>query len=460
MSAILLIILTVTLLIGFNALYVAAEFSAVAARRTKISQMAGNGNRLARGLLPILESSEAKDNYLAASQIGITISSLIVGIYGQNVISVKLAAPLAPLLLQLGPWTGNIDAAEIAAASISYIGVLGFLTVLQVVFGELVPKSLALQYPESVSTALFLPMKWSLFVLRWMGLIWFLNGSGTFLLRFIPWTNSGSKGHSPEEIEILVTESHESGMLNDQLRQMLRNAFRFRDLTARQVMIHRTKLVTAPHESTVLELLNIAMDAGYSRILIYKETVDDIVGFVHVKDLFRLHIQNREDVATILRDMLYLPETMPVLDVWEKLYQSRNYLAIVFDEFGGTVGLITFEDLIEEIFGELQDEFDDEMALISRDKEGRIHLRGDLLVTDVNEYLELSLPEEVADTLGGLLFSELGKPPTEGDELSFGNIQIRVEVVADLGIQEVSILLPSSDLIAPYSEWEVTDYDE
>ncbi len=460
MSAILIIIFTVILLIGFNALYVAAEFSAVAARRTKISQMAGNGNRLARGLLPILESSEAKDNYLAASQIGITISSLIVGIYGQEVISKKLAEPLAPLLLQLKPWSGNVDVAEVAAASISYIGVLVFLTILQVVFGELVPKSLALQYPESVSTALFIPMKWSLFVLRWLGLIWFLNGSGTFLLRFVPWTKSGNKGHSPEEIEILVTESHESGMLNDQLRQMLRNAFRFRDLTARQVMIHRTKLITATHDSTVLELLNIAMDAGYSRILLYKETVDDIVGFVHVKDLFRLHVQNREDVATILRDMLYLPETMPVLDVWEKLYQSRNYLAVVFDEFGGTVGLITFEDLIEEIFGELQDEFDDEMALISRDKEGRIHLRGDLLVTDVNEYLELNLPEETADTLGGLLFSELGKPPNEGDELLLGNIQIRVEVVADWGIQEVSILLPSPDPIAPYSEWEVTDYDE
>jgi CBS domain containing-hemolysin-like protein len=150
---------------------------------------------------------------------------------------------------------------------------------------------------------------------------------------------------------------------------------------------------------------------------------------------------------------------MPVLDVWEKLNVGGNYLAVVFDEYGGTAGIITFEDLIEEIFGELQDEFDDEMALIARDRNGRIYLRADLLISDVNEYLELNLPNEAADTLSGLVFSELGRSPNAGDEVVIGDIQIRVEAMADLGVSEVSLQLPSSENVAPFSEWEVAEHD-
>ena len=149
---------------------------------------------------------------------------------------------------------------------------------------------------------------------------------------------------------------------------------------------------------------------------------------------------------------------MPVSDVWELLNDRRKYLAIVFDEFGGTAGIITFEDLIEEIFGELQDEFDDEMALAAIDKEGRIYLRGDLLVSDVNEYLELELPDE-ADTLSGLVFSELGRPPEEGEEIVIGATKIRVESMEDLGVLEVSLKLSPGDSVAPFSEWEVVDHE-
>jgi CBS domain containing-hemolysin-like protein len=150
---------------------------------------------------------------------------------------------------------------------------------------------------------------------------------------------------------------------------------------------------------------------------------------------------------------------MPVLDVWERLSVGGNYLAIVFDEYGGTAGMITFEDLIEEIFGELQDEFDDEMALIARDREGRVYLRGDLLIADVNEYLELNLPNEVADTLSGLLFSQLGRSPNVADEVMFGETQIRVEAMEDLGVSEVSLQLPPTDDVTPFSEWEVADHE-
>lgn len=433
-------------MIFFNALYVGAEFATVSSHRTRISQMAAHGNKMAALLLPIMEKPVALDNYVAACQIGITISSLVLGAFGQNVIADYLAEPLAYLGVN-----------EAASQTIATITVLIFITILQVIMGELFPKSVAIQYPENMALALVVPMRISLVLFT--PLIWLFNGSGSLVLRLLgKKPHEGMQVHSPEEIELLVTESHEKGLLDDEERQMLRNAFRLRDLTARQVMVHRTRLVSAPVTSSIEEVINLAIAEGYSRIPLYGESIDDVVGFVHVKDLFRRYVDGRTDMKSAIREVIYVPETMPVLDVWEKLNVGGNYLAIVFDEYGGTAGIITFEDLIEEIFGELQDEFDDEMALIARDQEGRVYLRGDLLVSDVNEYLELNLPDE-ADTLSGLIFSELGRPPTAGDEVVFGDIQIRVEAMADLGVSEVSLQLPPTEKVATFSEWEVADHE-
>ena len=465
MSEFLIITATVALMIFFNALYVAAEFATVSSRRTRISQLAGQGNRMAKMLLPIMEDSKALDNYVAACQVGITISSLVVGAYGQNVIAARLAAPMASLMDWVGPilanWgVGAGTAVSIAAAeSLAAIIVLIFITILQVIMGELFPKSVAIQFPERIALMVTAPMKWTMLLLR--PLIFLFNGSGNLILRLMGHQAGEKHGqaHSPEEIELLVTESHEVGFLADSERQMLRNAFRLRDLTARQVMIHRTRLVAASHDSLIREIMDMAIAAGYSRIPIYRESIDDIIGFVHVKDLFRLHVQERDDLATIIREVVYVPEMLPAADVWEKLNADRQYLAIVFDEYGGTAGLITFEDLIEEIFGELQDEFDDEMALIARDKKGRIYLRGDLLIADVNEYLELSLPDESADTLSGLIFNEIGRPPRDNEEVTIGEVVMRVEAMADLGVSEVSLQLAPSDDTFTFSEWEIADHE-
>ena len=464
-STVIVIIATVSLMIFMNALYVASEFATVSSRRTRISQLAGQNNRMAQMLLPIMEDSKALDNYVAACQVGITISSLVVGAYGQNVIAELFIAPLSSLMTWLAPFleTLGMDSTtavtSAAAESISAILVLILITILQVIMGELFPKSVAIQYPEQVALAVVVPMRWSLVLLR--PFIALFNGSGRLILRWMGHEASDKHGHahSPEEIELLVTESHESGLLEDSERQMLRNAFRLRDLTARQVMIHRTRLMAASIDNSIRDIMDMAIADGYSRIPIYRESIDDILGFVHVKDLFRLHVQNRTDLESIVREVVYVPEMLPAADVWEKLDAHRKYLAIVFDEYGGTAGLITFEDLIEEIFGELQDEFDDEMALIARDKDGRVYLRGDLLVADVNEYLALTLPDETADTLSGLIFHELGRPPTDQEEVTIGDIIIRVEAMADLGVSEVSLQLPKADSAMTFSEWEVADHE-
>ena len=451
----------VALMIFFNALYVAAEFATVSSRRTRISQMAGQGNRMAQLLLPIMENSKKLDNYVATCQVGITISSLVVGAYGQDRIATLLVNPVLSLLERLAAWgwfeNGNTAVAETAAQSIAITLVLILITVLQVIMGELFPKSVAIQYPEAVALAVVIPMR----VSRWLlsPFIAFFNGSGNLLLRLMGQkVEKHSHAHSPEEIELLVTESHESGLLADRERLMLRNAFRLRDLTARQVMLHRTKLTAAPANTPVLEILRMAIDDGFTRIPVYRDSIDNIIGFVHIKDLFRLHVAGQTEITDIVREVVYVPETLPAAEIWEKLNTRRKYLAIVFDEYGGTEGLITFEDLIEEVFGELQDEFDEEMALFAKDGEGRIYLRGDLLVSDVNEYLELALPDE-ADTLSGLVFSTLGRAPAEGDRVVVGEIVIRVESMEDLGVSEISLQLPPSDGDDPFTEWEVSDHE-
>jgi CBS domain containing-hemolysin-like protein len=439
------IIATISLLVFFNALYVAAEFATVSARRTRLIQLAGEGNRLAKMLLPIVEDNKGLDNYVAACQVGITISSLVLGAYGQSTVALALGG----LLVSFG------GLAEAAAFSISAIVVLILLTTVQVVLGELFPKSVGLIYPEKLALLTVIPLKWSLVIFR--PLIWLFNGSGNLILRAmgVDYAEGHSHVHSPEEIELLVTESHEGGLLHEQEQQLLRNTFRLRALVARQIMVPRTRMIVAPVQSTVDELIEVACQAGFSRIPLYGSTIDDLVGFVHIKDLFRLRLAGQQDPMEATRETIYVPETLPIVDVWLRLNNNRQYLAIVFDEYGGVAGLITFEDLIEEIFGELQDEFDQELPLISSDKEGRIHLRGDLLVTDVNEYLELELPDDEADTLGGLVFSELGRLPRVGDEIRAGvpKTNIRVEAVQDRSATEVSVELPV-DQIPRVTEWE------
>ena len=436
MLDVIIMIGVITLMVLATGLYVAAEFATVSARRTRLNQMAGSGNRLAQQLLPIMEDSKALDDYVAACQVGITISSLVLGAYGQNTV----AAALTPLLVSL------TNLAEPAAHSISVTTILIVLTTLAVVLGELFPKSIAIQYPEELALATVFPMRWSLVIFR--PLIWFFNGSSNLVLKLlgIQRDQEHSQWYSPEEIELLVTESHEGGLLDDEEQQMLRNAFRLHELTARQVMVPRTRLVAAPLESNVTDLLNIVCEEGYTRIPLYQFTLDNIVGFVHLKDLFQLYVAGQPNPEAIVREVIYVPESLPAVAVWDTLNKNHQYIAIVFDEYGGTAGLITIEDLIEEVFGELKDEFDeDELPLLSSDKDGRLHLRGDLLVSDVNEYLNLKLPEKDVDTLGGLVFSELGRVPVVGDEVTVGKpgVAIRVEAMDGLSVTEVSLQLPA-----------------
>ena len=451
MTLFLWITTTILVLISINALYVAAEFATVASRKTLLVQMADEGHAMARLLLPIMQDTKALDRYVAACQIGITISSLVLGAYGQNMLAGLLVEPLTAVSASLGAFS---------AEALATVIVLIVITGLQVILGELLPKSIAIQYPEQVAAGLAVPMRVSLALLS--PLIWLFNGSGNLILRALGYDTHHSHAHlhSPQELEILVTESHEGGVLDAEERQMLRNAFRLRDLSARQVMVHRTKLVAVPSNMPLEELLHKAIATGKSRIPLYEGSIDNMVGFVHIKDVFRLRLRGGRHLREVQRKVVHVPEALPAFEVWAKLKEQKQYMAIVFDEFGGTAGLITQEDLIEEIFGELQDESDNEKAIMYVGKHGRRRLRGDLLVSDVNEYLGLDLPLDM-DTLGGLVLSELGRAAQLGDEVQVGTTTLLVEVMEDLAVAEVSLTDPRLvDKQVEVREWEGQANDE
>ncbi|OQY45337.1 MAG: hypothetical protein B6242_10780 [Anaerolineaceae bacterium 4572_78] len=442
------IILVTALLIFANSFFVATEFSVVSSRKTRINQMAESGNWRAKIALSFIEDSRMIDVLLAATQVGITVSSLALGAYGQRTI----ATALAPILTRFGGWSDTV------AFSISATTVLLMLTAMQMLIGETMPKSVAIRYPESTVLIVAPVMSYMLVILK--PLVWIFKGSSNYLLRLlkIDYEKSSIHIHSPSEIEILVMDSYAGGLIDDRDRQLLRNVFRLRELTARQVMIPRTRLVTTSSNNKLQEVIQLCLQSGYTRIPVYNESIDDITGFVHFKDLFKLFRNKGSDIESILREVIYIPETMPIIDVWEKLKKHRQYMVIVFDEYGGTAGMITFEDLIEEIFGELQDEFDEELALIYSDSQGRTHLRGDLLISDINEYLDLELPDDDIDTIGGLVFNELGHLPNKGEEIVINNTIIRVEVIEDSHISEVSIELPEGAELY-IREWEFTGHD-
>jgi CBS domain containing-hemolysin-like protein len=437
MVTLLLIIFVVGLLVGANALFVAGEFASVTARRSRIVQLADEGNRLARTVLPVLEDPRKLDSYIAASQVGITLSSIMLGIYGQRQIAPLIEPWLAALPLDRIT-SGGIEA--VAAASAAVL-VLIVLSTLQVIFGELLPKSVALQYPERLALITALPMKWSAdYILK--PLIVVLNGSGRLILRLLGATYAGGHAHvhSPEEIIFLVKESHRGGVLDAEERQLLANLFRATTKHAEEVAIPRNRIVAVDAGESLGEVLRLAADSAYTRILVYQNDIDNVIGFVHLRDLFNLYRKDSEaDLLAVLRPVPFVPETLPVADVWRRLNETQSYLAIVFDEFGGTGGLITREDLIEEVFGEVQDEFDHEGALVFASGDGQFAVRGDMSVDDLNDLLELRLPHDVANTVGGLVIEELGRMPEVGDTVQVANVQLRVEAVENLSVRTVGL---------------------
>jgi putative hemolysin len=411
--------LVIVVLILVNALYVAAEFAAVSARRSRIKQLATEGNRLARALLPVLEDGRRLDRYVAACQIGITLSSLILGAYGQA----NLAAQLRPVFER---WGG-----ELAAQSTATVVVLIILTGLQVVIGELVPKALALQFPTQAALYTVLPMRWSLALFT--PFIAVLNGSATALLRLADVRQGGHRHiHSPEEIDLLIAESRDGGLLEPDEQRRLHDALHLSTLRAHQLMVPRTDIVAIDAGLPIDDVLRIASESQYTRLPVYRGSIDHITGLLHSKDLAGYYVQhgNPDSIEALLRPVEMVPEGMTADQLLNFLRERRTHVAIVLDEFGGVAGMVTLEDVLAEILGDVGDEFKADSLLPERLPDGRVRLAGRLRLDEAEEWIGVPWDSEEADTVGGRVTEALGHLPLAGERTTIDGVEVEVERVA------------------------------
>lgn len=451
----------VFILVLANAFFVASEFALVSVRKTRIDQLTAEGNRAAA---VVQRAVRDLDRYIAATQVGITLASLLLGGLGEQ----TLEPLLTPLFLWVPEeWRGLTRAALVA--SFAYF----IMTALHVIIGELMPKSIALQRSES--TALWISRPMAFFAVVFSPLIWLLNGIGNFLLRLLGFhaAEGHTQVHSPEELDMIFTESHKGGEINQTEFEILHRVVRFSDTTARAIMVPRLEMQALPVIITRDALTNFLQSRPHTRIPVYQDSLDEIVGIVNSKDLE--HLNNRElareleqlktafsgkdnprpwdgspriedkilDLRPLVSEAAFVPETIRIDRLLAEFKKHRQQLAIVVDEYGGTAGLVTLADLLEEVFGDLPDDAAETEPEILKRPDGSIQLAGRVSIDEVNELFGFGFPTDEAVTMAGLVLHDLGQTASVGDEVEINGIRIHVEKVDRFRIAILRLFLPA-----------------
>ena len=393
----------VLVLVLANAFMVAAEFALVGVRRTKVEQMIAEGDRKARDVHKALTQL---DRYISATQLGITLASLGLGWIGEPALATLIDRVFLLLGFRVPPGAEHLYASIVTAFLI--------ITFLHIVLGELAPKSLALVAPERVSRAVARPLM--LFSSVMWPFIWLLNGTANRLLRLVGISPVGESHHvhSAEEIRNLVTQAHAHGELDESDRAMLAGVFDFHQKRARDVMRPRTEVAALSVDASEEEVWQVLRAERYSRYPVYRESLDDVTGVFLAKDLWLREERGPFSLASFVREALYVPEMRPAEWILDDLRRTHAHMAVVLDEFGGTAGIVTLEDLVEEIVGDIADEHD-VIAHKGKEVAGTLELSGSLSLVDVRSDWEIDIPEGPWTTLAGYVFSTLGRLPAPGD---------------------------------------------
>jgi CBS domain containing-hemolysin-like protein len=396
---------SVVVLVLANAFFVAAEFALVGARRTRLDELARAGDgkaRLAR------RAVQSLDRYISATQLGITLASLGLGWIGEPALAGLVGGAFSWL-----PGSMAAIATHGLASAIAFI----IITFLHIILGELVPKALALLYPETVSSWLAGPLIGFAWIMAWP--IALLNGTANRLLRLMGIARPGEheRLHSPEEIRMLVEQSGEGGSMLKEDARLLEGVFEFSEKTAQEVMTPRTQMIALESSMAVADAADEVAVARRSRYPVYTESLDEIVGVVHAKDILTaLRARPHETVRAIMRPPLFVPGTREVEDVLADMKRLKTHLAVVLDEYGGTAGLVTMEDLLEEIVGPIFDEYDPQDRIPPAD--GAHRLDGAMPITEFNAQYDAALDDTDYTTLGGYVFGQLGRLPRPGDRVT------------------------------------------
>jgi putative hemolysin len=408
----LLVIVVLTLLEGF---FVSAEISIISIRRSRLDQLSEDGNRRARRVRRLKDDP---GRFLAVVQLGLTVLGFFASAYAAVNLSVELAAFLRPAI------GGGADGVALLIVTV-------LLALFTIVFGELVPKSIGLAYAERLSMLVAGPVEW---IARLLGpLVWFLTRVTSGITKLLGVSMSSDAQMTAEELKLIVERGGEQGILEAEEEQMINAVIELGDRRLHEVMVPRIAIVALPVSATLDEAIDLIVEEGHSRIPIYEESIDGVLGIIYAKDLLpvlKVGSNARPTVRSLLRTPLFVPESMSIDDLLHEFQRRKVHIAIVLDEYGGTAGLLTIEDLLEEIVGEIQDEYDVEEPMIVRLSPDEARIDGRVDVDELTEIFDIPIALEDADeydTLGGLIFHRLGKVPRPGDEVRLNGLKLTVE---------------------------------
>lgn len=421
-------VIVILLLVFANGFFVAAEFAIVKVRSSQIVQRMKKGHRRAALAKNIVEHLDA---YLSATQLGITLSSLGLGWVGEPLLAEMLRAPLAEIGI-MGERTVHA-----LAFGVSF----SLLTFLHIILGELAPKSLAIRYPESTTFVISAPLQF--FYRVFQPAIWMLNGSANFLLKLvgIPPSSARELLHSPEELEIIVSESTRGGVFNKTEQELISSIFEFSTTTVKEIMVPRTDVVAIDINTPRDKLIRVVTEEGYSRIPVYKDTIDNIVGIIYTKDLISL-LEHRDLIVLqdIIRPAYFVPHSAKISMLMRELQERKMHIAIVVDEFGGMEGIVTMEDILEEIVGEIHDEYDEVLKEIEHAADGSFLVDGRIPIKDFNEKFGADLPEDTEyETLSGFLQKTTGHIPEQNEDIPHQHFVFTVVKKSQRRIRQVRV---------------------
>lgn len=431
------ILLVILLVIG-NGFFVAAEFALVAVRKSRIEALVEEGSNSAKRLLGILNNL---NEYISATQLGITMASLGLGWVGEPAVVRLIEGPL----VSLAEFTG-IDAFASATliSTVAFVVAFSIITYVLIVFGELVPKTIAYESAEKIALMVALPIDLFYKVFYYPIRLLYVSGRAALKVFGLHSADEKDAGYTEEEIRQLISASHKSGHLKEEEERLINRVFEFSETTVREAMVPRTEVIAVPFTSTLEDIARAFRQSGYSRLPIYGESLDDIKGFVHSKDVMQyLAVKPRMfKLERVLKKPFYVVDTAYLEDVLRQMQKQKFHFGFVVDEHGGVEGIITLEDLLEEIVGDISDEHDEEVNEQIREQEdGSMILDGGLAVRDLNKRYSASLPvSENYTTLGGFLMAESGEIPKEGDKVVYNGYTFFIERVEKRRIISVRML--------------------
>ena len=428
-----------------NGFFVAAEFSIVTVRKTRIDQMIAEGHRGARAVRRAVSNP---DPFIAATQLGITMASIGLGWIGEPALAAMVQPTIGFLPVGIAVTTAHTIAVAIAFA---------IVTALHIVLGELAPKTIALDKAEA--TALIVVRPTELFMQACWPFILVLNGTGRAVVRLLGLHTDGSHPmvHSEAELKMLVTASQEAGVLEEQEEQMLHRVFGFADLTAGQVMIPRTELVAVAADTPLRELMRKIGQGEPTRLPVYREDLDDVIGMLHVVDLVKALAGDAEvNAGALAREVLTVPITLGANDLLAEMRRRKAREALVIDEHGGTAGLVTFESLMERIIGEIPGEMGAQTRTVVR-PDGSADIDGLALVSDTNGQFGLHIDEDTYTTIGGYMLGRLGRRARVGDAIDVEGRKMRVEAIDGLRVAKVWLSTPIKKLATTEDTGDTAD---